>query len=69
MAVDRVRTTVTVRAFYTLPVERRVSGNILDNSPRLDKEWRSVRFRGVHISRPDLPWGDGATGAKSTTLA
>ena len=47
-----------VRAFYTLPVERRVSGNILDNSPRLDKEWRSVRFRGVHISRPELPWGD-----------
>ena len=47
-----------VRAFYTLPVERRVSGNILDNSPRFDKEWRGVRFRGVHISRPDLPWGD-----------
>lgn len=47
-----------VRAFYTLPVERRVSGNILGNSPRLDKEWSSVRFRGVHVSRPDLPWGD-----------
>ena len=47
-----------VRAFYTLPVERRVSGNILDNSPRLDKEWSSVRFWGVHVSRPDLPWGD-----------
>lgn len=47
-----------MRAFHTLPVERRVSGNILDNSPRFDKEWRSVRFRGVHFSRPNLPWGD-----------
>ena len=46
-----------VRAFHTLPVERRVSGNILDNSPRFDKEWRSVRFWGVHFSRPALPWG------------
>ena len=46
------------RAFYTLPVERRVSGNILDNGPRLDKEWTSVRLWGVHFSRPDLPWGD-----------
>lgn len=42
-----------VRAFYTAPVERRVSGNILDNSPRFDKEWSSVRFWGVHFSRPD----------------
>lgn len=47
-----------VRAFYTLPVERRVSGNILDNRPRFDKEWTSVRLWGVHFSRPDLPWGD-----------
>lgn len=47
-----------LRAFYTLPVERRVSGNILDNSPRFDKEWSNVRFRGVHFSRPHLPWGD-----------
>lgn len=47
-----------LRAFYTLPVERRVSGNILDNSPRFDREWSSVRFRGVHYSRPRLPWGD-----------
>lgn len=46
-----------VRAFYTLPVERRVSGNILDNSPRFDKEWSSVRFWGVHFSRPDLRRG------------
>ena len=44
--------------FYTLPVQRRVSGNILDNSPRLDKEWRSVRFWGVHFSPAVLPWGD-----------
>lgn len=46
-----------VRAFYTSPVERRVSGNILDNSPRFDKEWSSVRFWGVHFSRPDLRRG------------
>lgn len=46
-----------VRTFYTLPVERRVSGNILDNSPRFDKEWSSVRFWGVHFSRPDLRRG------------
>ena len=47
-----------VRTFYTLPVERRVSGNILDNGPRLDKEWSNVRLWGVHFSRPRLPWGD-----------
>ncbi|MXW09362.1 MAG: hypothetical protein F4X47_12455 [Gammaproteobacteria bacterium] len=46
-----------VRAFYTSPVERRVSGNILDNSPRFDKEWSGVRFWGVHFSRPDLRRG------------
>jgi len=46
-----------VRAFYTSPVERRVSGNILDNSPRFDKEWSNVRFWGVHFSRPDLRRG------------
>ena len=46
-----------VRAFYTLPVERRVSGDVLDNSPRFDKEWSSVRFLGVRVSRPNLPWG------------
>ena len=43
------------RASSTLPVERRVSGNILDNGPRLDKEWTNVRLWGVHFSRPDLP--------------
>ena len=47
-----------VRAFLTLPVERRVSGDVLDNRPRFDKEWTGVRFWGVHVSRPDLPWGD-----------
>ncbi len=47
-----------VRTFYTLPVERRVSGNILDNGPRLDKEWSSVRLWGVHFSRPRLLWDD-----------
>ena len=46
-----------LRAFYTLPVERRVAGHILDNHPRLDKEWSSVRFWGVHFSRPALPGG------------
>ena len=45
------------RASSTLPVERRVSGNILDNGPRLDKEWTNVRLWGVHFSRPDLPPG------------
>ena len=42
-----------VRTFYTLPVERRVAGDILDNSPRLDKEWSNLRLWGVHFSRPD----------------
>ena len=47
-----------LRAFYTLPVQRRVSGNILDNGPRFDKEGRSVRFWGVRVSRPHLRRGD-----------
>ena len=47
-----------VRMFYTLPVERRISGNVLDNNPRFDKEWSNVRLWGVHFSRPRLPWGD-----------
>ena len=47
-----------VRAFYTLPVARRVSGDVLDNRPRLDKERAGVRLWGVRFSRADLPWGD-----------
>ena len=47
-----------LRGFYTLPVQRRISGNILDNNPRFDKEWRNVRFWGVHFSPAGLPWGN-----------
>ena len=47
-----------VRAFYTLPLERRVSGDVLDNRPRLDRERFGLRFWGVHLSGADLPWDD-----------
>ena len=47
-----------VRAFYTLPLERRVSGDVLDNRPRLDRERFDLRFWGVFFSGADLPWGD-----------
>ena len=47
-----------VRAFYTLPLERRVSGDVLDNRPRLDRERFGLRFWGVHLAGADLPWGD-----------
>ena len=47
-----------VRTFYTLPLERRVSGDVLDNRPRLDRERFDLRFWGVYLSSADLPWGD-----------
>ena len=47
-----------LRLFYTLPIQRRVSGNILDNNPRFDKERGDVRFWGVYYSPASLPWGD-----------
>lgn len=46
-----------VRAFYTLPLERRVSGDVLDNRPRLDGERFGLRFWGVFFSGADLPRG------------
>ena len=47
-----------VRAFYTLPLERRVTGDVLDNRPRLDRERFGLRFWGVHLSSANLPWDD-----------
>ncbi len=45
------------RLFYTLPVQRRVSGNILNNKPRFDKEYEDVRFWGLYYSPSTLPFG------------
>jgi hypothetical protein len=47
-----------LRLFYTLPVQRRVSGSLLDNEPRFDKEREDVSFWGVYYSPGKLPWGD-----------
>ena len=46
------------RLFYTLPIQRRDSGNILDNDARFDKEHTGVRFWGVYYAPANLPWGD-----------
>ena len=38
----------TFRAFYVLPIQRRVADNILDNHAKFDSEDINVRFWGVH---------------------
>lgn len=38
------------RAFYTLPVQRLVSGNIADNDAKLDKQHDEVKFWGLFYS-------------------
>lgn len=47
-----------LRLFYTLPVQRRVSGNILDNDARFDKEREDVSLWGIYYSPAAMPWGD-----------
>ncbi|MFQ5659397.1 MAG: alginate export family protein [Gammaproteobacteria bacterium] len=47
-----------LRAFYTFPIQRLVSGNILDNNPKFDREDYKVRFWGVYYAPAKLPWGD-----------
>ncbi len=42
----------TFRAFYTLPVQRRVAGNILNNHARFDSEDSAVRFWGLYYRQP-----------------
>ncbi len=42
------------RAFYTLPVFRRVGGDIKDNKPAFDQEHTERRFWGIHYSQPLL---------------
>ncbi len=42
----------TFRAFYTLPVQRRIAGNILNNHARFDSEDSAVRFWGLYYSQP-----------------
>ncbi len=46
-----------LRGFFTFPVQRRVSGDILENRPRFDTESLNVRFWGLHYSPAGLPWG------------
>jgi hypothetical protein len=40
-----------VRAFYTLPIQRRVKGDIVDNRARLDAEHPEVRFWGLYYKQ------------------
>ena len=47
-----------LRTFFTFPVQRQVSGDILENRPKFDTESGNVRFWGVHYSPASLPWGD-----------
>ncbi len=47
-----------LRTFFTFPVQRQVSGDILENRPKFDTESGNVRFWGVHYSPSSLPWGD-----------
>lgn len=46
------------RMFYTLPIQRRVSGSLLDNDARIDKERADVQFWGLYYSPAKMPWGD-----------
>ena len=46
------------RAFYTLPVQRLVDGNPLDNEPEFDRQHADVRFWGLYYAPARLPWGD-----------
>ena len=46
------------RAFYTLPVQRLVDGNPLDNEPEFDRQDADVRLWGLYYAPARLPWGD-----------
>ena len=46
------------RAFYTLPVNRRVDDDIKDNKPAFDQERTERRFWGIHYSQPLLTQKD-----------
>lgn len=49
-----------LRLFYTLPVQRLVEGNILDNKSAFDKQDDEVVFWGAYYHLPTLSWGDNA---------
>jgi hypothetical protein len=40
------------RAFYTLPIQRRVNGDIIDSKPRFEAEHPKIRFWGLHYTQP-----------------
>jgi len=46
-----------LRAFYTLPVQRRIGGSLLDPEPRFDSEDSEVQLWGLFFAGPGLPWG------------
>ena len=48
------------RAFYVLPVQRRLSGAIRDQDARIDKEHEEVGLWGLYFSPGSTPWGDPA---------
>lgn len=47
-----------LRAFFTSPVERRISDDVLDNSPKLDAELDNVRLAGFLYSSNFGSYGD-----------
>jgi len=46
------------RAFYVLPIQRRVHGEFSDNKPEFDAEHTQVSFWGIYYATAKLPWGD-----------
>ena len=47
-----------LRAYYVIPVQRMVSGNILDNDAKFDEEHTNVKFWGLYFAPAGMPWGD-----------
>jgi hypothetical protein len=50
----------TIRAFYTLPIQRLNSGYIGDNQPKFDRESTKVRFWGLYYSQTSFSKHDQA---------
>lgn len=46
------------RVFYSLPVQRLVDGNPLDNDPEFDRQDTDVQLWGLYYAPARLPWGD-----------
>ncbi len=47
-----------LRLFYTLPIQRRVDGSVLDNNPKADRADSDISFWGAYYAPAQMPWGD-----------